>query len=303
LLRQVGERSGNLTLVREIQERSKVMNAVLTRRQLLWACGLAVGRPAFAAPSSAAKLSFIQLTDTHVSARPLVSERLGYNVSAAESVRRCRSVVKDINECSLPYELIVHTGDVAHTHETSEDFDLARELLEFKRSVYFVPGNHDLGYSYTARYRPAFEKRFGLSNQAIQPVPNLRLAMFDSQPLDFRASDSDRQAAFGTLDHVLTRRMPTILFCHVTGIASFHLNRFHEAWPEETIARWTEHMKRRGVFAVIAGHFHRDELHVLDGLPFYLAGPVINFWGRQTTYRHWTLANGVLSYRTIYLEL
>ena len=62
-------------------------------------------------------------------------------------------------------------------------------------------------------------------------------------------------------------------------------------------------MKRRGVFAVIAGHFHRDELHVIDGLPFYLAGPVINFWGRQTTYRHWTLANGVLSYRTIYLEL
>jgi hypothetical protein len=54
---------------------------------------------------------------------------------------------------------------------------------------------------------------------------------------------------------------------------------------------------------VIAGHFHRDELHVIDGLPFYLAGPVINFWGRQSSYRHWTLASGILSYRTVYLDL
>jgi hypothetical protein len=166
-----------------------------------------------------------------------------------------------------------------------------------------VPGNHDLSYSYTGRYRPAFEDRFGPANRSIEPLRNLRLALFDSQPLDFRASDADREQAFRLLDRILTPGMPGILFCHVSGIASFHLNRCHEAWPEKTMTRWIERMKAAGVFAVVAGHFHRDELHVVRGLPFYLAGPVINFWGRQTTYRHWTLANGALSYRTIYLDL
>jgi hypothetical protein len=97
--------------------------------------------------------------------------------------------------------------------------------------------------------------------------------------------------------------MPTILCCHVTGIPSFHSNRFHEAWPPETMRTWIDSLKSGGVYAVIAGNFHRDELHVIDGLPFYLAGPVINFWGRQSSYRHWTLADGILSYRTVYLDL
>lgn len=262
---------------------------------------------AFAAASAAQKtqeeLSFIQVTDTHVSVRPLVSERLGYNVSAQESVRRCTAVVRDINHSTLPHDFVIHTGDVAHGRETPDDFDMARELLRFRKAAYYVPGNHDLGYSQTAKYRPAFEKRFGPASQAFQPIRNVRITLFDSLPLDFRASEADRKEAFAGLERVLTPRMPTILCCHVTGVASFHSGRFHEAWPPETMLQWVGSLKAGGVFAVIAGHFHRDELHVVHGVPFYHAGPVINFWGRQTSYRHWTLAGGALSYRTVYLDL
>jgi len=249
------------------------------------------------------EFSFIQLSDTHVSRQRLVSERQGYDVAAEESIRRCRAAVKDINECTLPHELIVHTGDVAHTRETNEDFDLALELLQFKKKAYYVPGNHDLGYSETDKHRPAFEKRFGPSNQAVEPVAGLRLAFFDSQPMDVRASAEHRERALRQLERILTPRKPTILFCHVMGIPSFHLNQLHEGWPEELMQRWTERMKQGGVFAVMAGHLHRNEQHVINGVPFYLTEPVINFWGRQTAYRHWRLAGGVLTYRTVYLEL
>jgi 3',5'-cyclic AMP phosphodiesterase CpdA len=249
------------------------------------------------------ELSFIQVSDTHVSNWPLVSKRRNYNVASDESIRRCRSVVKAINECTLPYELIVHTGDVAHTRHTAEDFDLARDLLRFGRETYYVPGNHDVGYSETDKYRPVFEKRFGRSNQPIEPAPGLRFALFDSQPLDPRAGDAHRQEAFRHLDRILTPPMPTIFFCHVMGIPSFHVNQLHRGWPEGIMRRWTERMKEGGVLAVLAGHFHRDEHHVIHGIPFYLAEPVINFWGRQTTYRHWRLSKGLLTYRTVYLEI
>lgn len=265
-----------------------------------WAANSALRLPA---ELSDIEMSFIQVSDTHVSKRRLLSARRGYDVPADESIRRCRAVVKAINECSLPHELIVHTGDVAQTRDTNEDFDLARKLHQFKKPVYYVPGNHDVGYSETDVYLPAFEQRFGKANQAIDPVPGLRFAMFNSQPLDPRAGEDHRQQAFGHLDRILTPPKPTMLFCHVMGLRSFHLNQLYEGWPEQTMRRWTNRMKEGGVVAVLAGHFHRDEHHLVHGIPFHLAEPVINFWGRQTCYRHWVLSDGVLSHRTVYLEL
>ncbi len=278
----------------------------VTRRSfLLGAAGSAASRKArpLAADLTGIDFSFIQVTVTHVSRNRLFDARRGYDVPADESIRRTREAVKAINDCSLPYELIVHTGDVAHTRNTTEDFDLARELHQFKRPAYYIPGNHDVGYSETHKYRPAFEERFGKANQAIEPVPGLRLALFDSQPLDNRAPEAHREEAFQHLDRILTPPKPTILFCHVMGLQSFHVNQLWPGWPADVMNRWTDRMKRGGVFAVLAGHFHRDEQHFVNGLPFYLAGPVINMWGRQSCFRHWRLAKGLLTYRTIYLEI
>ncbi len=248
------------------------------------------------------EFSFIQVSDTHISKRPLIDKRRDYNVTSEESIRRARAAVKAINDCSLPYEVIVHTGDVAHTRDTTEDYDTARELLQFKRPAYYVPGNHDVGYSQADEYRPVFEQRFGVVNRSFEPVPGLRFALFDSQPLDPRAGGEQHEAALQRLDKILTPRKPTILCCHVMGVPSFHLNQLQEAWPEETLERWTKRLKEGGVFAVLAGHFHRDEHHLVHGVPFYLAEPVINFWGRQTTYRHWTLTQGQLLHRTVYVD-
>lgn len=248
-------------------------------------------------------LSFIQLTDTHVSTRRLFSKRQAFDVPSEDSIHRCREVVKAINGCTLPYEMVIHTGDVAHTRETDDDYDLARELHQFDRKTWFLPGNHDLGYSTTHNYRPRFEERFGKTNVSFEPHPGLRFVLFDSQPLDPRCGDEDREWAFKQLDRLLTPSRPTVLFCHCMGLSSFHVNRLWKGWPPAIMDRWTKLMKEGGVVALIAGHFHRDERHIVDGIPFHLCGPVVNMWGRQTCFRHWTIKNGALNYRTVYLEI
>jgi len=278
----------------------------LSRRAFLIGGGaLVASRHATALPPDLAgvDLSFIQLSDTHVSTERLYSQRRAFDVPAGESVRRCRAVVQAINECTLPYDLIIHTGDVAHTRETDADFDLARELHQFERDTHYLPGNHDVGYSQTGRYLPAFEERFGKANTALEPDPKLRFALFNSQPLDPRCGGADREKAFEELDRILTPAKPTILFCHCMGMVSYHVNRLWSGWPAATMKRWTSRMKEGGVIALLAGHFHRDELHIVNGIPFHRCGPVINMWDRQTCYRHWSIRNGELTYRTVYLEI
>ena len=125
---------------------------VIARRTFLGIGAAAVAVPL--APPLAAKLeeidfSFIHVTDTHVSKQRLYDARRGFDVPSEESIRRCRAAVKAINECSLPHELIFHTGDVAHTRESTDDFDLGRELHQFRKPAFYVPGNHDVGYSQT----------------------------------------------------------------------------------------------------------------------------------------------------------
>ena len=107
--------------------------STLSRRQFIVSGGFAA---TFADGKAHEDLALIQLTDTHVSVRSLVSERLGYN------------------ESPLPYTFVVHTDEVVHGRETPDDLDLARELLRFDKPAWYVPGNHDLGYSHTAKYRP-----------------------------------------------------------------------------------------------------------------------------------------------------
>jgi 3',5'-cyclic AMP phosphodiesterase CpdA len=264
-----------------------------------------VGQRSFALPPEAEKasFSFIQVTDTHISKSRLINERRGYDLPAEESIRRSRAVVKSINECGLPYDMVFHTGDVAETRDTGEDWDLAREIFDFKKEAWFVPGNHDVGYSNTVEYRPYFERRFGKCFQSMEPVKGLRLVTIDSQAIDPRAHTDDRIFVFEEMDRMLKPAMPTILLCHVTGLDSFHLNQVWKGWPESLMKLWTDHMKKGGVIAVLAGHFHRDEKHIVNGLPFHLCGPVINFWDRQSCYRHWTVENGQLTYRTVYLEI
>jgi hypothetical protein len=53
---------------------------------------------------------------------------------------------------------------------------------------------------------------------------------------------------------------------------------------------------------VIAGHFHRDELHWVGDVPLFVCAPLAGYWGRQGSYRIYEYKDGRLGYRTQYLE-
>jgi len=279
------------------------MNA-FTRRKILGLGGTALSAgPTLlrGAEFKDVEFSFVQVSDTHVSTRRLQDPT--YDVASEESIYRTRMVVQAINECTLPYQLVVHTGDHVHTNFDDKDFDLAHELLQFDKPAFHVPGNRDVGYYEAPKHLPRWEERFGKANQAFEPIDGLRFVMFNSQPLDSSAADAHRSEAFATLKKLLTPAQPTILFCHVMGLPSFHANHLFLGWPASVMETWVKTMKEGGVIAVLAGHFHRSELHVIDDLPFHLSGPVINFWGRQTCFHHWELWQGQLTKRTVYLEI
>lgn len=231
--------------------------------------------------------SFIQLTDTHV--------------PDESGIERTTKVVEAINSFLLPYDSIIHTGDVSHGYGQSEEMKQAHNVLTFNKQTYFVPGNTDVTFHDPGEYEPAFEKEFNKCNWSFSPVPGLRLALFNSQPLSGRAGNAAREKAFERLKKMLSPSMPTILFCHATGMPDFYENEMHDGWKQETLNRWADLMKQGGVFAVMAGHFHRDEMHMMGDIPVHLCAPVVGWWGRQTTFRHWTLKDGSLTYRTIYV--
>jgi len=232
--------------------------------------------------------SFIQLTDTHI--------------PDASGIERSKKVIDAINNFTLPYEMVIHTGDVSHGLGDPEIMKKAVDSLRFKKKAFFLPGNADITFDHPEDFEDVFKTIFGSCNLSFSPVPGLRFALFNTQPLAGRCATSIREKAFSDLEKMLTPSMPTILFCHATGMPDFYENQMHEGWSEETMRNWAGIMIKGGVFAVLAGHFHRDEYHLLGKIPVHICAPVVGWWGRQTTFRHWTLSNSFLTYRTIYME-
>ncbi len=231
--------------------------------------------------------SFVQLTDTHI---PNQSGALATNI-----------IVNMINKISLPYEMIVHTGDIIHTRGSKVEMAMAADYFKFRKKVYFVPGNHDVTFDYSERYVKQFEAYFNTVNFVINPKPGLRFAFFNSQAISDRAAKSTRNQAFEELSQMLQQNEPTILFCHAPGLPDYYNDQMHDGWQEKTMQKWTGIMKSGGVKAVLAGHFHRDEFHIVNDIPFHICASVAGFWGRQASFRYWTMAGNNLTYRTIYL--
>jgi len=239
-------------------------------------------------PQELPSFSFVQLTDTHI--------------SHESGIERTKKAVEAINTLSLPYDLVVHTGDISNGHGNIEDMKKAHDILKFDHKAYFLPGNADVTFENPEKFEPTFTKIFGSCNQSFSPVKGLRFVLFNSQSLSDKADASVRERALIQLQSMLQPAMPTVLFCHATGLPDFYNNQIHSGWDKKTMEKWTHIMSKGGVFAILAGHFHRDESHMLGEIPVHTCAPVVGWWGRQTTFRHWMLQDGELTYRTIYVK-
>src|SRR6202790_3917799 len=100
-------------------------------------------------PSEAAgELSFVQISDSH----------MGFNKPAnPDVVGTLKAAVDKINALSRQPEFMLHTGDISHLSKP-EEFDTVDQILKgaSAKSVFFVPGEHDVlnddGQQYRDRY-------------------------------------------------------------------------------------------------------------------------------------------------------
>src|SRR3990167_5175740 len=81
---------------------------------------------------------FIHISDTHLRDDPK-AKMYGINVYDAAI-----KAVEAINKSTLPFDFVVHTGDVASVDGTQKEYELAAKIFDnIKVSMYYLTGNHD----------------------------------------------------------------------------------------------------------------------------------------------------------------
>jgi 3',5'-cyclic AMP phosphodiesterase CpdA len=233
---------------------------------------------------------FVQITDTHLGIG-------GHRHLTARAVDL-------INQLPVPIACVVHTGDI--TADQMDQTNVVPDFTEFARlkvPFHCIPGNHDILDKRFASTLQAYTNRFG-STCSRADYGGVAFLFVDVRP-DSQTGVPPGADPLDWLENQLrtTAGKPVLIFQHYPGVDDFYRNKMHTAWNDDARReRWLRLVRSPGVKAVVAGHFHRDELHWLDDVPLYVAQPIAPFWGRQPSFRVYEYRSGRLSYRTVYLE-
>lgn len=239
---------------------------------------------------STASFYFVQITDTHW--------------GNGDNFERTRKAVEQINSLPMPIKCVIHTGDI--TNEKIEDESVVTKglliLKDLKAPVHFVPGNHDILRSRHTETQKAYTKNFGsLITEA--EYDGVVFLMLYTEPLA-KSFSLEEFTPLSELEAVLKRadKKPVIVFHHCPSVEDFYSNSMHEGWKKDIREKWESILNSYNVKAVIAGHFHRDELHWLGKVPLYVSSSIAGDWGRQATFRVYEYKDGKVGYRTQYIK-
>jgi Icc-related predicted phosphoesterase len=272
----------------KIRSRSMLLALVACLTAALWS---AAGMGQTTAPAEA-HFFFVQITDTHL--------------GQGNNFERTAAAVDRINALPMPIEFVAHTGDIFY--ECLGNAEIAqRGMAVFRglnRPIHFLPGNHDIPHTgpRQAAEVDCYLKTVGPLSHTLE-THGVVMIFFFAEPLTgkFPVPGYD---AWEWLENALNeaQEKPVIIFLHTPPVKDFYANRAHPGWPSEIVSRWNELLKRHNVKAVIAGHFHRDEMHRLNGVPLFISAPIADLFGRQGSYRIYEYDNGHLTYTTQYIE-
>ena len=254
---------------------------LLTLLGLLAALARAGGEPFY----------FVQLTDSHF--------------GADNNLERGRRVVELINQLPMPVEFVVHTGDIlADLILEPQVVDQTLEVMGgLQPPLYYLPGNHDIHKDDSDQALAVYRERFG---------PLVRVEEFNGVLVIFLYVEPSARDwpiipgydPLAELEKALTQAgdRPVLLFQHTPPVEGFFRNMLHRGWSDAQRQRWEELVSRHQVKGVFTGHYHKDELHWLGQTPIFVAASIAGFWGRQASFRVYEYRDGVISYRTLYLQ-
>jgi UDP-2,3-diacylglucosamine pyrophosphatase LpxH len=233
---------------------------------------------------------FVQITDTHFGSK--------------DHLERAQKAVGHIN--ALPFEIkcVVHTGDITNNKiEDKTVVDASLSIMEkLSVPIHYVPGNHDILRKKLESTRKAYIKKFGgIISQA--EYDGVLFIFVYTEPLR-KSFTIEGYQPIKQLEGYLkeSKGKPVIIFHHVPSADDFYKNKLHKGWKKEIREEWVKLINSYNVKAVIAGHFHRDELHWLGNVPLYVSSSIAGSWGRQATFRIYEYRNGKIGYRTQYIK-
>jgi len=234
---------------------------------------------------------FVQISDTHFGDR--------------DFFERTRKVVDAINRLPLAIEFVVVTGDVI-MERTSDGVTFTNGLnvlKGLKMPFHILPGNHDIPTKKAQESSQVFTNfTGGFLTQAEHK--GVECLFMYAEPL----ADSFTVEGYDPLKQLEQRLKeaggkPVLIFLHTPPVEDFYNNEMHPGWPKPAADAFSKLVNEYHVKAIIAGHFHRDEMHQIGTVPLYVSPAVATYWGRPTTFRIYEYRNGrIVSYRTQYPE-
>lgn len=215
------------------------------------------------AKEAAGELSFVQISDSH----------MGFNKAANPDVAETlKAAVAKINALPLAPEFLLHTGDISHLSKP-EEFDAVDQILKSAKakSVFFVPGEHDVlsdnGEIYRERYGKqtrgdgwhSFDKN-GVHFVGLVNVMNLKaggLGALGSEQLEWLESDLQGRSA----------STPIVVFAHIPLWSVYP----QWGWGTEDAEQALGYLKRFGSVTVLNGHIHQTMQKVEGNVRFHTA--------------------------------
>jgi 3',5'-cyclic AMP phosphodiesterase CpdA len=232
----------------------------------------------------------VQITDTHL--------------GTSESLHLLERVVERINELPFPVACVVHSGDVFADSiaDPAVRKKGLRILDRLEPPLYATPGNHDILRRDLERTRRVWSRAFsGLVHT--ERVQGVRFVFAYTYPLSGSFQVSGYEPLAGVESALAAAGDPPVIVVHhAPSLPELVADDYRGGWSEAERKEWRCMLSQSDVIAVLAGHFHRSELHWLGEVPLYVAPPVASSQG-MGAFRVYECKGGRLSYRTIRVSL
>jgi 3',5'-cyclic-AMP phosphodiesterase len=200
---------------------------------------------------------FVQISDSHI----------GFNKPANADVNATlQAAIDKINGLPQAPEFLIHTGDLTHLAKPAE-FDTLSQLLKSAKTkqVFYVPGEHDNGKEYLARFGKGTKGTgwYSYDHHGVHFV-----GLVNSAALEGMGKLGQEQLAWLKDDlsgH--SASTPVVLFAHIPLWSVYPEWGWSTSDSEEALG----YVKRFGSVTVLNGHIHQTMQKVEGNVRFHTA--------------------------------
>ena len=247
---------------------------------------------------------FVQLTDNHLGADPKCS-------------KITENLIKEINKYKdqRPIDFIAITGDLFDGRQYNsalDDYKYIQKKSDFP--IHALAGNHDYNLQRAGiadkavggRNAELWKENFGAFNYYVD-IRNVRFIFMSTECL-ISGIDTEKNDFYkwleARLDEASGCSKDIIIFTHMPIVKNFYKGRLSSAYSEHEYQKLEQLLQKYKVNAIVAGHFHFEELDMLGNIPVYVCPASVNRLcdsGKFRVYEYNT-KNKFLKYKTFEIQ-